>query len=152
VRQLAQRTGKAEAEILHEAVEKLMLEASAESRLTALRRARGMWETALTCPISTRYVPMAGTTPPRPPMAKLLLDTSILVDYLRNKPAAVAYVEATAAQQLLAAIVVAELCGGVRDGAERAQLDALVHNATLVTLNSKHFPMLPGLLVPYQKI
>ena len=127
-------------------------------------------------------------------MAKLLLDTSILVDYLRNKPAAVTYVEATAAQQLLSAVVVAELYGGVRDGAERAQLDALVasysvlpvtesiaveagllwrqyrpshgvgladallaatalvHNATLVTLNSKHFPMLPILLVPYQKI
>lgn len=42
-------------------------------------------------------------------MANLLLDTSILVDYLHNKPAAVAYVEATAAQQLLSAVVVAEL-------------------------------------------
>jgi predicted nucleic acid-binding protein len=28
---------------------------------------------------------------------------------------------------------------------------ALVHNATLVTLNSKHFSMLPDVLVPYQK-
>jgi hypothetical protein len=44
VRQLAQRTGKTEAEILHEAVEKLMQQASADSRLTALRQARGMWE------------------------------------------------------------------------------------------------------------
>lgn len=28
---------------------------------------------------------------------------------------------------------------------------ALAHNATLVTLNAKHFPMLPDALVPYQK-
>ena len=28
---------------------------------------------------------------------------------------------------------------------------ALAHNATLVTLNGKHFPMLPDVLVPYQK-
>jgi predicted nucleic acid-binding protein len=28
---------------------------------------------------------------------------------------------------------------------------ALVHNATLVTLNSKHFSMLSDVLVPYQK-
>lgn len=44
VRQLAQCTGKAEAELLHEAVEKLMQQASAEGRLAALRQARGMWE------------------------------------------------------------------------------------------------------------
>ena len=126
-------------------------------------------------------------------MSKLLLDTSILVDYLRNWPAAVAYVEATVEQQVLSAIVVAELYGGVRDGTERTRLTALVaaytvlpvtaglavdggllwrryrpshgvgladallaatalaQGATLVTLNSKHFPMLPDVLVPYQK-
>lgn len=124
-------------------------------------------------------------------MNSLLLDTSIFVDYLRNRPSAVAYVEATAEQHLLSAVVVAELYGGVRDGPERQQLDALVaaydvlpvteslavaagllwrqyrpsygvgfadaliaatalaHNATLVTLNAKHFPMLPDVLMPY---
>jgi hypothetical protein len=126
-------------------------------------------------------------------MNKLLLDTSVFVDYLRNVPVAVAYVEATVEQQFLSAIVVAELYGGVRDGLERNQLDAIVatydvlpitetlavdagllwrkyrpshgvgladallaatalaHGATLVTLNAKHFPMLPSVLVPYQK-
>ena len=59
-------------------------------------------------------------------MNKLLLDTSILVDYLRNKSPAVDYVEATADQHLLSAVVVAELYGGVRSGTERAQLDALI--------------------------
>ena len=126
-------------------------------------------------------------------MSRLLLDTSVLVDYLRGQSTAVAYVEATVADQLLSAIVVAELYGGVREGHERAQLDelvaaysvlpiteavavaggllwrqyrpshgvgfadallaatALAHNATLVMLNAKHFPMLPDALVPYQK-
>jgi len=43
VRQLARRTGKPEAELLHEAVEKLMQQAATSNRLTALRQARGMW-------------------------------------------------------------------------------------------------------------
>lgn len=120
-----------------------------------------------------------------------LLDTSIIVDYLRNRPAAVAYLETTTAPQALTAIVVSELYGGVREGTERTALDtlisaypvwpltqaiakeggllwrqyrpshgvgladallaatALVHGATLVTLNRKHFPMLQNLKVPY---
>jgi hypothetical protein len=50
VRQLAQRTGKTEAEILHEAVEKLMQQASTDSRLAALRQARGMWQSRIDLP------------------------------------------------------------------------------------------------------
>ena len=69
---------------------------------------------------------MAGTIQLLKGMNKLLLDTSILVDYLRNKSPAVNYVEATADQHLLSAVVVAELYGGVRSGTERAQLDALI--------------------------
>ena len=40
-------------------------------------------------------------------MNSMLLDTSICVDYLRNHPAAVGYVEATAEQHLLSAVVMA---------------------------------------------
>ena len=43
VRQLAQRTGKPEAELLHEAVEKLMQQAALENWQAALRRVEGMW-------------------------------------------------------------------------------------------------------------
>lgn len=43
VRQLAQRTGKPETELLHEAVTELMRRATLESWQTALRRVRGMW-------------------------------------------------------------------------------------------------------------
>jgi predicted DNA-binding protein len=43
VRQLAQRTGKAEAELLHEAVEKLMQQAALENWQAALRQVEGLW-------------------------------------------------------------------------------------------------------------
>lgn len=43
VRQLAQRTGKPEAELLHEAVAQLMQQAALENWQAALRRVEGMW-------------------------------------------------------------------------------------------------------------
>lgn len=69
-------------------------------------------------------------------MSSLLLDTSILIGYLRNQPAAVAYVEATADQQILSAIVVAELYGGVREGPERTSLDALIAAYTVLPVTN----------------
>ena len=126
-------------------------------------------------------------------MSKLLLDSDVLIDYLRLRAEAVAYLEAMTSAPLLSVVVIAELFSGVRDGQERIRLETLVasaqvlpvderistragllrrqyrashrselpdmliaatalaHNATLVTLNAKHFPMLPNALVPYQK-
>lgn len=123
----------------------------------------------------------------------LLLDSDVLIDYLRQRPLAVAYLRALPTVPLLSVVVVAELFSGVRDGQERTQLEAfirasrivpvdeqiaiqagllrrqyrlshrpelpdmliaataLMHNATLVTLNSKHFSMLSDVIVPYQK-
>lgn len=126
-------------------------------------------------------------------MATLLIDTDVIIDYLRGQADAVAYLEALPDTQLLSAITVAELCAGVREGAERITLDHFItafeivpvdeaiavrgglfrrdygkshgvgladaliaasaerRGATLVTLNQKHFPMLPTVTVPYQK-
>lgn len=125
--------------------------------------------------------------------ALLVIDTDVLIDYLRDQPQAVAFLEG--AEQPLAAsvITVAELYVGVRDGEERKRLDAFAGafelipldrkaavvaglwrrqygrshgtgladaliaasveavGGTLVTLNQRHFPMLPNLLVPYRK-
>jgi len=122
----------------------------------------------------------------------LLLDTDVLVDYLRDRDEAVAYLEAHAESILISAITVAELYAGVREGDEKRRLaeflavleiipvdadiarqgglfrrdygpshgvglaDALIaataarHQARLVTLNAKHFPMLE-VEVPYTK-
>lgn len=53
----------------------------------------------------------------------LLVDTDVLVDYLRGLPAAVAYMQANANRICLSAIVVAELCAGVRDDDELKRID-----------------------------
>ena len=123
----------------------------------------------------------------------ILLDSDVLIDFLRRQPPAVAYLESLTAPPLLSAVVVAELFSGVRDGDERRLLEefvasvqgigideriataagllrrqylkshrpeladmliaatALAHGATLVTLNARHFFMLPNVHVPYQK-
>lgn len=121
----------------------------------------------------------------------LLLDTDVLIDYLRGRKRAVEYLEGLAATLLVSAITVAELSAGLRGEAEERALesfllaflvvpvdgetarlggafrrrygpshgtglaDALIaataqlQSATLVSLNTKHFPMLPGVRRPY---
>lgn len=123
----------------------------------------------------------------------LLIDTDVLIDYLRDQADAVAYLDAATEPLLISAMTVAELYAGVREGVERVALDdfikdfEIVHinteiatrgglhrrdyikshgtgladaiiaataetkQAELVTLNRKHFPMLPNVIVPYQK-
>jgi predicted nucleic acid-binding protein len=49
----------------------------------------------------------------------LLLDSDVLIDYLRQRPQAVAYLRALPIVPLLSAVVVAELFSGVRDGQKR---------------------------------
>jgi predicted nucleic acid-binding protein len=124
---------------------------------------------------------------------RLLLDTDVLIDYLRGRPEAVSYLSSVTDQLMLSAITVTELYAGVREGTERVKLDAFItafevipievevarkgglyrrdyrrshstglgdaliaataeiQQATLVTLNKKHFPMLTTVIVPYQK-
>lgn len=53
----------------------------------------------------------------------ILLDTDVLVDFLRGHPEAVAYVKAQADRVVLSAVVAAELYAGVRDNDELARLD-----------------------------
>ena len=123
----------------------------------------------------------------------LLLDTDVLIDYLRNRAEAVSYLENITQAPIVSAVTVAELFAGVREGEERKILNELIknssvipiteeiaisgglyrrdyhkshgigladaiiaataeaENATLVTLNKKHFPMLRKLFVPYRK-
>lgn len=121
-----------------------------------------------------------------------LIDTHVLVDYLKAVPQAVAFLEGLPEPVFVSVISVAELYAGVRES-ERSALDVFVstleviavdldiavrgglfrrdfgksqgvqlpdaliaataeaRQATLVTLNRKHFPMLANVLVPYQK-
>ena len=61
----------------------------------------------------------------------LLVDTDVLIDFLKGVPAAVAYVNSLPAPPLVSSVTVAELYAGVRD-AERPALDTLV--ASLPTI------------------
>ena len=126
---------------------------------------------------------------------RLLLDTDVLIDYLRGVPEAVSYLEAQDGPLYTSAITAAELYAGVREGKERAELDTFLSafdvlpvnaalaergglycrdyrpshgteltdaliaatvkslDAVLVTLNEKHYPMLPDRIrVPYRKM
>jgi hypothetical protein len=71
------------------------------------------------------------TTPPTP----LLIDTDVLIDYLRGKQEAVDYVDNLTAPLFLSVITVAELYAGVRDGAERTKLDAFINAFSTVPLD-----------------
>ena len=125
-------------------------------------------------------------------MAKhVLVDTDVMVDFLRGHPKAVALVQAQSARIILSSIVAAELCSGVRGDEELSTLDGLIHlfrivpvspelaraaglykrdyakshgvgladaiiaatvqaeNAELNTLNTKHYPMIKGLMPAY---
>ncbi len=57
---------------------------------------------------------------------RLLLDTDVLIDFLRGQPQAVQLLEDTDYEFYLSAVSVAELYVGVRDGREREVLDQLV--------------------------
>ncbi len=124
---------------------------------------------------------------------RLLLDTDILVDYLRRRAEAVHFLRGLSDRAVISAVTVAELYAGVREGREREGLEtfishsivvpvdvqiaerggliarqyrashgtgfadaiiaatAEIERATLVTLNTKHFPMLTDVLAPYVK-
>ena len=56
----------------------------------------------------------------------ILIDTDVMVDFLRGHPKAVALVEAHSMQIILPSIVAAELYAGVKDDSELAVLDSLI--------------------------
>jgi predicted nucleic acid-binding protein len=56
--------------------------------------------------------------------ALLVVDTDVLIDYLRDQADAVAFLEGCAQPLALSVVSVAELYVGVRDGEERRRLDA----------------------------
>ena len=56
----------------------------------------------------------------------LVIDTDVLIDYLRDQPLAVAFLEGCDQPLAASAVSIAELYVGVREGAERQRLDAFV--------------------------
>ena len=67
----------------------------------------------------------------------IVVDTDVLVDFLRGQADAVAFVKARSDRILLSAIVVAELYAGVRGEVEMAVLDALVSSFRVAPVNAE---------------
>ena len=66
----------------------------------------------------------------------LLVDTDLLVDYLRGHPQAVDFVRARSHRIILSSLVVAELYAGVRGDEERETLDAFVSLFRIVPVSA----------------
>ncbi|HEU0143687.1 MAG TPA: type II toxin-antitoxin system VapC family toxin [Nitrososphaera sp.] len=66
---------------------------------------------------------------------RLLIDTDVLIDYLRGQVEAVSYLESLTETLLVSAVTVAELYAGVREGAERVALDEFVGAFEIVAVD-----------------
>ena len=62
----------------------------------------------------------------------LLLDTDVMIDFLRSRAEAVSYLESLLAPPFISAVTVAELYAGVREGTERQSLENLVNKLKVV--------------------
>jgi predicted nucleic acid-binding protein len=59
-------------------------------------------------------------------MSDLLLDTCVLIDYLRDRPPAIDFLHRMRERASVSVITTAELYAGVRTGAEETRVDALL--------------------------
>jgi predicted nucleic acid-binding protein len=70
-------------------------------------------------------------------MSRLLLDTCVLIDHLREHPPAVAYIENLPTEPLLSAVTIAEIYAGVRNQAEARRVEALVAPFAVLTVDAE---------------
>ncbi len=66
---------------------------------------------------------------------RLLIDTDVLIDYLRSNSQAVDFLENLTELLLISSITVAELYAGVREGKERATLDNFISVFEVVSID-----------------
>jgi hypothetical protein len=65
---------------------------------------------------------------------KLLIDTDVLIDYLRGQPQAVEFLESRTELLLISTMTIAELYAGVRDGKEMETLNELIRAFQVVPI------------------
>jgi predicted nucleic acid-binding protein len=68
---------------------------------------------------------------------RLLIDTDVLIDYLRGYPDAVDYVEAQQERLLISVVTMAELSAGVREGEERSRLERFLRAFDIIPLDQR---------------
>jgi predicted nucleic acid-binding protein len=66
---------------------------------------------------------------------KLLIDTDVLIDYLRGQPQAVEFLESRTELLLISTMTIAELYAGVRDGKEMEMLNNLIRAFQVVPID-----------------
>ncbi|HEX4959915.1 MAG TPA: type II toxin-antitoxin system VapC family toxin [Thermoanaerobaculia bacterium] len=67
----------------------------------------------------------------------ILVDTDVLIDYLRGLPAAVDFLENLTEPLLISSMTVAELYAGVREGEEKQVLDLFVQAFEVVPVDDE---------------
>lgn len=67
----------------------------------------------------------------------MLIDTDILIDYLRGHPSAVSFMEQNIDDLVISAVSVAELYQGVREGHERTKLSRMISALTVLPLTQE---------------
>lgn len=67
----------------------------------------------------------------------MLVDTDILIDYLRNHPEAVLFLESHVDDISISAVSVAELYQGVREGRERTKLSRMISALVVLPLTEE---------------
>ncbi len=70
-------------------------------------------------------------------VGSILLDTDVLVDFLRGNSKAVAFVKVHSARIILSSIVVAELYSGVKGDAEQAALDNFISLFRIIPVSAE---------------
>lgn len=70
-------------------------------------------------------------------MAELLIDTDVLIDYLRDRAESVQYLESLTPPMAVSAVTVAELYAGVRDGTERLVLDRFIDSFQVIPVDGR---------------
>jgi hypothetical protein len=70
-------------------------------------------------------------------LARFLIDTNTVIDHLRQRAPAVEFVRVLTDRPALSAMTVAELYAGVREGAERARLAALVAGSQIIDVDAQ---------------
>lgn len=67
----------------------------------------------------------------------ILLDTDVLIDYLRGLPAAVEFLESLEDPLMISTMTVAELYAGVREGDERQVLDMFSQAFVIIPIDEE---------------
>ncbi len=64
----------------------------------------------------------------------LLIDTDVLIDFLKGREAAAVFLESQVMTMFISSVTVAELYAGVRDGREKVILDDFIKTFTVIPL------------------